>query len=187
MQYLPVPPDAYWATIPWYGYVAVVITAVFLIFVAAPALLVWTKGLPVARQNSQDHEMIFVRGLIEERDRLAKQVRDTEERAAQHAREVEERTANQMRELEENRQDGWDAVRGCELLMHARFHDAANAMLKFNALLVLCGDLVDENKELSIAAFRQIIRREAPYSEMSPLPKQHEIPRLKPEQAWKPK
>ena len=53
MNHLPTPPDAYWATIPWWGYLGFVLLALLVLFVIGPWAIQRARGAPSATQSRE--------------------------------------------------------------------------------------------------------------------------------------
>jgi hypothetical protein len=150
MKGLPTPPDAYWAVVPWWGYLSFVLVAIFVMFVLAP----WA----LQRARNRTSAMLSREQLIE-----AQYARSDERRE----REIARLEAN-ISKLEEDRDRGWGLYRGWVAVAHPLWHECCNAVSVANGLLLLIQRVLDG--KVPNDAARDRIADHQPLPRPAPLP-----------------
>ena len=173
---LPVPPDAYWANVPWWAWIAFMVLG----FVVLPFAIQFMRGKTSNYKTREEAALAGQAALDKQRDAFVHAVQSDRDAARSDlSRERAERHTEiaQLREdyraLDENRIEGWNRARGMEVVAHMLWHDLNGAVGRANALILLIQRVIAG--KLSSGAATEMLVEYPPLDPPGPVPRLHEV------------
>ena len=169
MSLFPVPTEAYWATVPWWGFLGFCLIALVIGTIVGPWLIQRVRNSPAAR-------------LSREEALIAREARLTEDRDAYLADVTTERDdlRKKQREIEADRDLGWDLARAVEIKAHQLYHALCNMIEERNGALTLAKRAIDGTMRPEVAL--ELLKERAPVQPPKPLQTLRDMDRKRPDE-----
>jgi hypothetical protein len=148
MIHLPAPPDAYWVTIPWWGYFAFFITGMVILVILGPVILQMVRRKPSAMESREQ--------LLAQREKKAWTEREED-----------------LVMLRADVELGWGRARAMEIIAHQYFHALENSVTRSNWMLGFLQRVATGKTSIDVAA--EVIREYTELTMPAPVPKLDDV------------
>ena len=170
MPQLPIPSEAYWVGVPWWGYFGFFLLALIVVFILGPWVVQRSRHRPSAILSREEALVAREAKLVVQRDTYLEDLKN--ERA---------RIVRKMQVAEEDRDQGWDLGRGMEIVAHDLWHAGNDARQKFNNMLILVKRVIDGTLRVDTAS--EIVKDYSALDHLPRPPRLEDVARKKPHES----
>jgi hypothetical protein len=172
---VPVPPEYYWNSFPWWGYVGFSLMALLIVVVVGPYMTQWARGKPSALVSREQAVALQAAEINRLREQTLQDYRDREALAHTNLAKERDEWEKERDRLERDRDEGWDRGRGMEELAHVIGHQYQNLTERFNALVLILRRIAEGT--IMLEKVSALSEQVLPVEPMKPIPKLRDVER----------